>query len=64
VQHASVAGDDATARFQLRCLLGDRNVRVFGRLHSVSRPFVTSGLNFTQNHRFEFATGVAAGAVE
>jgi hypothetical protein len=25
---------------------------------------VTSGLNFTQNHRFEFATGVAAGAVE
>jgi hypothetical protein len=25
---------------------------------------VTSALNFTQNHRFEFATGVAAGAVE
>ena len=28
------------------------------------RLIVTSGLNFTQNHRFEFATGVAAGAVE
>jgi hypothetical protein len=27
-------------------------------------PDVTSALNFTQNHRFEFATGVAAGAVE
>jgi hypothetical protein len=25
---------------------------------------VTSGLNFTQNHRFEFAAGVVAGAVD
>jgi hypothetical protein len=25
---------------------------------------VTSGLNFTQNHRFEFAAEVAAGAVD
>jgi hypothetical protein len=25
---------------------------------------VTSGLNFTQNHRFEFAVAAAAGAVD
>jgi hypothetical protein len=29
----------------------------------VSRT-VTSGLNFTQNHRFEFAVAAAAGAVD
>jgi hypothetical protein len=28
------------------------------------RQGVTSGLNFTQNHRFEFAAAVAAGAVD
>jgi hypothetical protein len=26
--------------------------------------YVTSGLNFTQNHRFEFAVAAAAGAVD
>jgi hypothetical protein len=31
---------------------------------NAKNQIVTSGLNFTQNHRFEFATGVAAGAVE
>ena len=34
------------------------------QLDELIRKGVTSGLNFTQNHRFEFATGVAAGAVE
>jgi hypothetical protein len=29
-----------------------------------NKSCVTSGLNFTQNHRFEFAVAAAAGAVD
>jgi hypothetical protein len=31
---------------------------------ALSGGTVTSGLNFTQNHRFEFAVAAAAGAVD
>jgi hypothetical protein len=34
------------------------------RLWARPRPTVTSGLNFTQSYRFEFAVAAAAGAVD
>jgi hypothetical protein len=41
-----------------------RQIADLGQHRHCRNEIVTSGLNFTQNHRFEFATGVAAGAVE
>jgi hypothetical protein len=38
-----------------------RDRRAVGRYAGLT---VTSGLNFTQNHRFEFAVAAAAGAVD
>ena len=48
-------------------LLGEHVTSMFTDYPTLAEQLkagVTSGLNFTQNHRFEFATGVAAGAVE
>jgi hypothetical protein len=35
-----------------------------GCLYDLSTQDLTSGLNFTQNRRFEFAVAAAAGAVD
>ena len=41
-------------------MTGDREMQAEGS----SRAGVTSGLNFTQSYRFEFAVAAAAGAVD
>jgi hypothetical protein len=41
-----------------------RQLAESGRFEGWQGIDVTSGLNFTQNHRFEFAVAAAAGAVD
>src|SRR4029077_7368689 len=42
---------------------GDRRSAA-GKWDVIPFPYLTSGLNFTQNRRFEFAVAAAAGAVD